>query len=154
MYLFLPFLPRLPFLSPRHDLKPHVFTWKSGGGGGAFLIQSRPHLFFAVTCHLVSLHYSIEEQSGKLKWGHYTLVPSLTPASFPVRLTNCLCSCQHLLEQMPSYFDGLLLASVSWAAGHKCSHTHEDTWARTHTQTQTYPHCGDCEACVFNLLVV
>lgn len=78
MYLFVPFLPSLPFISPRHDLKPPVFTWKSGGGGGAFLIQSRPHLFFR-NCSHMSFSFPLlfhrrtirkAQMGGTIPWSH------------------------------------------------------------------------------------
>lgn len=81
--------------------------------------------------HLVSLYYCKEKQSEFLKWGPLYIGPIPGSTFPPVHLSNCLCLCQDLLEHMPSYFDNLLLASLSWTGGRKCSgHTH------THTHTR------------------
>lgn len=99
------------------------------------------HVFFTNCSHIsFSFPLLLQRKTIRKPQMETTVHSSLASASLPLYLTNCLCLCQNLLEQMPSYFDGLLLASVSRTAGHKCSHTHEDTWAHidTHKHTHTF----------------
>ena len=126
------------FLSPCHNPKPAIFTWKWGGSPAACLICSRPRVFFT-NCSHISFSFPLLLQRKTIRkpqmWGpQYTLASRLRSPSQFISLTVSASARIHWNRCLLILTACCSPQSVGWQV------TNAHTPMRTHGHTHTHTH--------------